>query len=99
MVLFRNRGIIVIFGNKDNFTVILGISSIIFAIYTWIIASIPTRHFLLGMLDAEHKPMKLAGSGYTRFVDKWQTEGKFISVFFGILGIRLLIDILINWLY
>jgi len=84
-------GIIAVFGNKDNFMIILGVGMIIYAIYTWIIASIPTRHFLLGMLDAEHRPMKLAGSGYTRFLDKWQAEGKFISLFFAILNIVLII--------
>lgn len=82
--------IIAIYGSEDNFTIILGVAIIIYAIYTWVIASIPTRHFLLGMLDAEHKPMKLAGSGYTRFLNKWQTEGKFISLFFGVLGIVLI---------
>ncbi len=84
-------GIIVAFGNKNNHTIIGGIAGIIYAIYTWVIASIPARHFLLGMLDVYHQPMKLAGSGYTRFLDKWQAEGKFISLFFGILGVVLII--------
>ena len=83
--------IIAVFGNKDNHTIIGGIAGIIFAIYTWVIASIPARHFLLGMLDVYHQPMKLAGSGYTCFSDKWQAEGKFISLFFGILGIVLIV--------
>ena len=83
--------IIAVLGNKDNHTIIVGIAGIIYAIYTWIIASIPARHFLLGMLDVCHQPMKLAGSGYTRFLDKWKAEGKFISLFFGILGIVLIV--------
>lgn len=88
------------YSNKENtflnskkfFYISFGGAIIVHAIYSIIIAYIPTRYFILGMLDAEHQEMKLAGSNYNKnTLKRWQKEMVQSGVLFIALGLLVIL--------
>lgn len=80
------------FVEGDNFFIGLGCCMIVYAIYSFTISQIPTRHFLLGMLSMEHRPMRLEGSSYNQdTLNKWKKDIIQISIVLSVLGICLIV--------
>ncbi len=63
----------------------LAIGSIAYGIYTLLIAACGARHFVCGMQDAGHAPMK----PYAQLSNKDRRDGIFIGTFFIVMGILL----------
>ena len=69
-----------------------GLFMIIHRIYAFIIMQKPERHFILAMLDADRKEMKLSGGDYDMFMlEKWRREERIFSFIFIILGLACII--------
>lgn len=77
--------------NKEMYSIMLFCEVIVYGIWTIMISRMPTRYFLLGMLDAERQKMKLAESDYNSTkLKQWQKEGLWMGLifsFFGVIGL------------
>jgi len=83
---FSFIAVLYLIGTPRNGYLLFGGGAIIYGIYTIVISIKPARHFLLGMLDVEHKKMELTGSGYRSRLSSWRRDAWFLGLFFGALG-------------
>ena len=86
-----------LFNNYVELELIMGLLMIVYGVYSLIISQKEMKHFLVGMLDIEHRSMKNVDFNYCKSrVKDWKIQILWLSIIFITSGVLLSIMVLLE---